>query len=294
MTLSFAPASTHEFGDALPLLFGHLRPDEALERSRLGLQLLTDSAPESPTNLFTARVGHALVGAVLVQALPGGVGVLWPPCAPHRPDVEDELLHIALRWMRQHHVDLVQATLGPKDAPLAAPLRRGGFTQPTQLIFMERRSASLSQDGLCRRFDPSRLEDLQAALSACLSESLDFPELHPLRSIADVLQGFRLAGSSPDHWWLRYEGDAIVGMLMLAPQPPDAWEVTYLGVVPWARRRGHARKLLRLALGETHHAGADTLSVCVDGRNIPARHLYHTCGFRERERQDVYFYRWPT
>lgn len=293
MTLSLTPASTEEYGDALSLLFGHSTGHEAWERLIEGMLLLSNPSPDAPSALFVARQGQSLLGAVLVQALAGGTGVIWPPRAPERPHLEDDLLQAALRWLREQHVELVQAILGPKDALLADPLRRGGFSQPTHLVFLERFAQPHALDGICLRYEPSRSDELQLALSACLSVSQDFPELNPRRSIAEVLRGFQAAGSPPEHWWLRYEGGQLVGMLMLAPET-ETWEVTYLGVVPWARRRGHARMLLHRALHETYHAGARRLNVCVDGRNTPARQLYHSCGFHERERHDVYLYFWPT
>jgi ribosomal protein S18 acetylase RimI-like enzyme len=70
--------------------------------------------------------------------------------------------------------------------------------------------------------------------------------------------------------------------------PAGEWELSYVGVAPAARRRGHGRALVRKAIAEAHSAGADTLTVSVDARNAPALDLYESLGFAEFDRRDVY------
>ena len=63
---------------ALELLFRHFPPAEALSRSAVALPLLHE-ADCHHLNLLVARDTRGIVGAMLVQALPGGTGIVWPP-----------------------------------------------------------------------------------------------------------------------------------------------------------------------------------------------------------------------
>ena len=295
MPLSCTQAATDEYVEALELLFSHLSPEERTGPIFFGLMLLsqTETDVRTPVSMFTMRQGDTLCGAVMTQVRYGGVGVIWPPRAPDRSDLEDQLLRTALSWLHQQGVHLVYSTLRRADVALAEPLQRGGFSRPTQLIILDRPTESIVSDPLCARYEESCRAEFESALSTCLSNSLDFPELNSRRSIKEVLEGFQAAGSSPEHWWILREQGRLVGVLMLAPGHDD-WEITYMGVVPEARRRGHARMLLRHASGEAHRHGAGSLTVCVEARNQPALRLYQTVGFQEREREDVYLYCWPS
>src|SRR5439155_4537733 len=104
---------------------------DAAARIDAGLRLLTEPG-EPPGRLLVARAKASIVGAALAQVLPGGTGVLWPPCAaagavqPRR--IEDGLLRDALVWLRRGGARLAQAVLAREDVHLGDILRRGGFT----------------------------------------------------------------------------------------------------------------------------------------------------------------------
>jgi len=77
-------------------------------------------------------------------------------------------------------------------------------------------------------------------------------------------------------------------VLILTAMPGRECELSYVGVVPEARRFGHGRALVRKAIAEAHSAGADVLTVSVDARNAPALALYLREGFAAFDRRDVY------
>src|SRR6266568_8798604 len=130
-------AQPAEHVTALQLLFRHLPAEDALARMRGGQRLLE----EPGSRMLVARESGAIVGAALAQVLPGATGVLWPPCpAPGVNDplrVEDALLHEALAWLRRGGAKIAQAVLAGDDTHLGAPLVRGGFDRPTELVYLE-------------------------------------------------------------------------------------------------------------------------------------------------------------
>ena len=96
-------------------------------------------------------------------------------------------------------------------------------------------------------------------------------------------------------WWLRHGPNGPAGVLILSEVEPGAvWDLTYVGVSPEARGRGHGRALLAKALSEAHAAGVEVLTVCVDARNEPALKLYASLGFEEFDRRDVFLALWDT
>ena len=84
-----------------------------------------------------------------------------------------------------------------------------------------------------------------------------------------------------------------VGVLMLMRSPETLdWEISYVGVVPEARRRGIGRELVLKALSEARTAGAPYLTLSVDARNHRARELYRVLGFEAYDRREVFLAVW--
>jgi len=84
-----------------------------------------------------------------------------------------------------------------------------------------------------------------------------------------------------------------VGVLLLTAIPEwRAWDVSYLGIVPEARRRGLGRELTRKAIQETRTAGAGQLTLAVDSRNDAASDLYLSVGFERYDQREVYLAIW--
>jgi mycothiol synthase len=281
---------------ALQLLFQHLPGASALPRIRAAEQLLGDPL----ARLFVARQGSMLTGATLAQVLPGDTGVLWPPQANHgvaNPErVEDALLLEALSWLRRRGARLAQTILPREETHLAESLLRGGFIRPTRLRYLRWDSnfaAATAPDGTFESYDTATPAVFQDTLSRSYAGSLDFPEVDGRRSLAQVLQGYQAAGFDPNRWWLRRGKEGPAGVLLLSEIEPGAiWDLTYVGVVPEARRQGHGREMVRKAMAETQTGRADLLTVCVDERNTPALRLYAGLGFEEYDLREVFLALW--
>jgi mycothiol synthase len=281
---------------ALQLLFQHLPSASALPRVRAAQQLLGDPSAQ----LFVARQGATLAGAVLVQVLPGATGVLWPPQASTGVadfgEIEDALLSEALDWLRRRGARLAQTILPRDEVRLAGSLLRGGFIRPTRLRYLrfEPLADELSSpEGSFASYQEATPAVFQETLLRSYEGSLDFPEVDGRRSLAEILQGYQAAGFDPSRWWLRVGRDGPAGVLILSEiEAGTVWDLTYVGVVPELRRRGHGRELVRKAMAEAGTGGCELLTVCVDERNTPALRLYAELGFEEFDSREVFLALW--
>jgi len=291
------PAAGNETIEALQCLFQYAPPDEALTRVRKTAGLLHMSGPEQPSLLVAVQTG-AICGAILLQALVGRTGLLWPPqvrdSATDGERIADQLTAVGISMLRDRGAKVIQSVMVPEEERLAAPFVRGGFSQPTRLMYL-RHDLELGPDQLCA---PEQLtfvdyrhasrEVFHRILMRSYEQTLDFPELNGRRSIDDILAGLQVSGYDPQRWFLAANWRGAIGVLILSEVEADAWEISYVGVAPEARRKGWGRELVRKGLFEAKAAGAHELILSVDERNIPALQLYRAAGFQEYDRRAVY------
>jgi ribosomal-protein-alanine N-acetyltransferase len=79
------------------------------------------------------------------------------------------------------------------------------------------------------------------------------------------------------------------GGMVLARAVADEAEILTIGVVPAARRRGLARRLLRLACDEARRRGALMVYLEVAAGNAAAVGLYRAAGFEDCGRRRDYY-----
>src|SRR5262249_11345602 len=129
----------------------------------------------------------------------------------------------------------------------------------------------------------------QETLLRTYEGTLDCPEINHVRTAEEILAGHRAHGlHDPLRWWLVYHGAEPIGVLLLADVPElGGWDLSYLGIVPEARRRGAGRELTCKALWEARQAGTPQLSLAVDDRNGPAWGLYRGLGFEPFDSREV-------
>ena len=294
MPLTIVTASPPQHVAALQLLFQQTASDEARARIGKALPLLHDAA-RNGLNLLIALDDSETVGAMLMQALPGGTGIVWPPAtAPASRAIEDKLIVAALAWLRERGARLSQALLDSNEVALAEPLRRQGFANPSRLWYLRHNlevpielpnaAGSLTYQSY-RDCNP---DAFNRTLLLSYRETQDFPELNGLRSMEEVLRGHQAAGFDPGRWWLASEEGRAVGVLLLnESDEPGEWEIAYVGVVPEARQRGLGTELVRHALHETKKAGIRALTLSLDARNEPAWKVYRKLGFEPFAAREV-------
>jgi ribosomal protein S18 acetylase RimI-like enzyme len=125
-------------------------------------------------------------------------------------------------------------------------------------------------------------------------ETRDCPELNGVRTLEEIIDGHKAQGiHSPDRWWLALDADRPVGVILVTEIPDwQGWDLSYIGVVPEARRRGIGRALTRKVLSEARRAAATQLTLAVDARNRPAWNLYLGLGFEPFDQREVYLAIW--
>jgi ribosomal protein S18 acetylase RimI-like enzyme len=298
---AISPARPDEWTEAFGLVFQHL-PPEARDRRVANALPLIHGGQLDPAGVLVARDAGGLVGALVCQPVAGAGGLVWPPqvrAGAAREPVEDALLREGSAWLRRHGTRLGLALLSPTETHLAPALERNGFPHITTLWYL-RHDLKLPY-ALVRREprltfipypdDPARFRQ---TLLRTYEATLDCPEVNGVRSVDEILAGHRAQGvHDPRRWWLAADGAEPVGVLLLTETPElEAWDVSYVGVVPPMRRRGWGRELMHQALRAAHASDAHQLILSVDGRNKPAWKLYVDLGFEAYDAREVYLAVW--
>jgi ribosomal protein S18 acetylase RimI-like enzyme len=287
---------------ALRLAFGHLPTDDQDARVANALGLVRAGELDA-AGVMVARADDELLGAMICMPVAGASGLVWPPRVipgAARGHIEDELVRFTTAWLRGRGAKLAQALLLPTESALAEPLERNGFVHTTSLWYM-RHDLQLSADLLLAG---DRLAYVSYAvgdaglfartLLRTYDQTLDCPEVNGVRAIGEILEGHRSQGChDPDRWWLALDGERPVGVLLVTETPDlQGWDLSYLGVVPEARRQGIGLQLTCKALVEARAAEAAQLTLSVDARNRPAWDLYRRLGFEPFDQREVYLAIW--
>ena len=125
-----------------------------------------------------------------------------------------------------------------------------------------------------------------ALLSALNAEIFKAPWDQPwsAQSFAEILA---MPGA---HGWLLASGETPLGFL-IARFIADEGEILLTGIVPAARRRGHAARLIRILIESARDAGLRTLFLEHAAGNEAAGVLYGRFGFSRIGRRRAYYER---
>jgi mycothiol synthase len=300
-SFTVACAQPNEQGAAFDLIFNQFGAAEREARVADALQLLRQRELP-PEGVWVARKGSQLAGALVCLPLPGASGLIWPPqvaAGVDATEMEDQLTKAACAWLRGCGAKLAQALLTDEEKHLAAPLQRNGFTHITSLWYLRcdpiRSVASfLSSERLTYQPWTTTRAVFQETLVRSYEGTLDCPEVNGIRTIDEILAGHRgQRTDDPATWWLALDGGRAVGVVLVTEIPETrAWDLSYLGVIPEARRRGLGRELVQKVLNEARLAGITSVSLSVDTRNRPAWRLYVEMGFQPYDRREVYLSVW--
>ena len=242
--------------------------------------------------LFGAYDGDRLVTAVLGVASPGATALVLLPSSLGARETRLgtlEALRELVEASQQRSISLLEALTAPESEAQENLLREVGFRRLTRLFYLRRSAGTAARAGKDLpelewvRFSPARQPLFERALDLTYAQTLDCPELSGIRTTSDVLAGHRATGVfDPNLWWTATRGGEPVGVLLLsrlASHP--ALEIVYMGVAQPVRGQGVAHALLRRAADAAERDGAKDLTLAVDERNAPARHMYARWGFTE-------------
>lgn len=286
-------------GERVAALTLVLRNSAEAGRKSLIRQTLESGEPAC-AHLLVARRGAEIVGAVWSQVQPGGAAHLWLPQIEksQAAELRTHLLQAAIKRL-ERDVQLVQALLSEENHNDAELLVAAGFTHISDLLYLV--STRLAFPDECPQtglhfevFSPQMHDRLARIIEATYEATRDCPQLNGLRSIDDVLAGYRATGRFATKNWVlvresttdQHQDD--VGCILLAEHAKGTWELVYMGIVPAARGRGFGVELARYAQWHVGQAGGETLVLAVDAANEPAVAIYATAGFTAWERRSVY------
>jgi len=300
--LSPRQAQLSDWSEAFALLFQQVEAEQQPLRIANAIQLLERGELNSEGFFVLPEEGR-LSGVLLCLIVPGSTALLWPPQVfqdEHRHQREDILLRHALAWLRGRGVKLAQTLLLPDDLAQGQSLLRHGFSHLSHLLYL-RHDLQLAPGslGVSTRLDFLTFADVDRSLfehvlDRTYEDSLDCPEINGVRDIEEVIAGHQAQGGhDPRYWWLARANDRPVGVALTTALPEtDDWDLSYLGIAPEARRQGFGREILLHVLVEARAAGVSHVSLCVDGRNEPARRLYQGLGFEVFDRREVFLTIW--
>lgn len=295
-------ARQNELAAAFGLVFQLSRDDDRDARILNAIHLV-DSGQLDPGGIFVARAGSRVVGAMICQQIPGATALVWPPQTVQTASqkfIEDQLIAQVRAFLQHRRVKIAQALLPSLDVHLGRSLVRNGFSHLTSLAFLRHDLAEAGEDASsAHRFVAfGSLDKTQflATLVRTYEGTRDCPEINGIRTPEEILEGHLAQGKhDPSRWWLVVEGDVPVGVLLLTEIPEwNGFDLSYLGIVPQARRRGLGRELTRKAIYESARQGMKQLTVSVDARNQPAWDLYTGMGFLPYDQSEVFLAIWST
>lgn len=300
MRFTVQSAGSNDLGAAFRMLAA-FRPLPDRDRAAERYRDLFASGELDPAGLFVARdEADAIRGAILVQVMPGALGLTWPPVTErrNRAAIEDALVSGACDWLRSRGVKVCQAFASELERDSLAALVRHGFRHVAQLLDMKCEPHSIIGPDSRVTFEPVGLEnraEFAATMLASYEGSLDCPESTGCRTDAELLEGIADPAASKEHWFLARVANGAVGVVLLdGDNEPGTFELTYLGLKPNFRGRGLGRELMRFALFHAENAGGSTVVLSVDARNEPAIRLYRTHEFQASGEREVFLAAWPT
>ncbi|MDA0802515.1 MAG: GNAT family N-acetyltransferase [Planctomycetota bacterium] len=291
-----------------------LFPAEVSSRKRLLGVLASRHLEHRYAALATLR-GSSSRAAAAVLDRPGGAGSLLLSPLDNDAKVGLALLGAAgkaacARFLHSvpHGVVLSLSAMG--DARQAAALSASGLVAFTSLVFLvadlSEVSPLLASPVAAAQPDaevaplPNDFTLLERTLEATYADAMDCPELTLRRTAHHVLQGhLNQARSIPPEWLGAWVDGRLAGIVLCRPRersPDDSesWDVIYVGVCAWARRRGVACLLLRSAATLLYARGAHHMALACDVRNRPARNLYERLGFRLVDERHAWLDRQPS
>lgn len=241
--------------------------------------------------IFDPAVG--IESCALAIRLPGRSAVIILPNTDP-PRYASSLADLCAR-LRSAGLSFVQALVEPGAHTKRVALEAAGFGRATELVYLERDPTYPWVDAPGDRttwvgYSPAAHPRFRAVIERSYADSADCPELTALRDADDAIASHRASGISGDELWelLSVDGRDVGVLLLSAIAGARAVEVSYMGLIPEVRRRGHGELLLRRALDRARVRGAKLITIVVDERNAAARRLYERLGFCAVATRDAY------
>lgn len=252
-------------------------------------------ATEESDGLLAAWRGERLVGAVWGEVHPGRAAVAHLPQVIRNEPRETRLALLAglESYFRQRKAKFYQIQIEELAPHTAGMLGEAGLQHAGDLLYLAseliRQSPPAETVLEFEPFHESHCQGLADVVEQTYVGSLDLPALDGVRTMDEVLEGYRHTGRfRPEFWKLVHHEGAAVGCVLLAEHSDEQWELIYMGVKPEARGQGFGLAITHHAQRVASAAGGRRLWLAVDASNQPALQIYARAGFRPMRRSAVF------
>jgi mycothiol synthase len=302
--LGIRPATNADLPIAIELVFHRSIHPQREQQIVAALEEIERTGPDSRIVLVACR-GGTLVAAIWVQIQPGAIASLWPPglIKGESSATALTLIDLAAANANSAGARFLQSLLETDaDAP-AQWLRQCGFQHCTDLLYLVSLRTAFPETPAPGQLHlepcgdlPDRMQRLAAVVQRTYENTQDCAFVQGLRSIDDVLAGYKAVGVyDPARWFLvcttdqNSPGRRDLGCLLLTEHPAEKnWELIYFGIVHEARGSGLGLKIVRQAQWLTGQSSAERLVLAVDAANSPAIAVYAAAGFEAWDRRRVF------
>lgn len=292
--LHIEPLGPADVPAALELVFAHLEPQQ---RARRVAKLRAQCEKGPIEGFWAAYRGGRIVGAMRAAVQPGRTALVTAAhvVAGEPPETARALLARVVDALPGQGVQLAQALLETDHGPDAQLLAGAGFRHASDLLYLVSVTGAFPDSPPAEHlefvpYSPERHRRLAQLVERTYAGSLDCRAVDGVRDVDDVLAGYQAAGRFDPACWLLVRHESVdVGCLLISPDAEtDEWELTYMGVVPEARRGGFALAMTRHAQWLARNAACRRLVLAVDAGNAPAIATYAAAGFVTWDRLSVF------
>jgi GNAT superfamily N-acetyltransferase len=291
--------AAHRRADALEMIWAGIEPALRESLRNAAVAESHNLGADYWAGLVSCEQDELMQGVAWVQAHAGRVASIHGPVVRgNHPQLAAKLARFGVEASTRLDITCIQALLPIDDAPKAAALTAAGFRHVADLLYLfgaaDTWPSRPSESEL--RFRTATQAELKPLIEQTYRGSLDCPAVDGLRTIEDVLAGYRATGiHQAEHWQVvtiaQGEGTRNVGCLLLADHPAaDQMELVYMGIVPEERGRGWGSHLVRQAQWTVHSAGRKRLVLAVDEANQPAVRMYASCGLVSFDRMSLWLH----
>ena len=249
--------------EALALVLCDLAPSQ---RREIAIGLNNSAAGADSTHgLYVAVRGERLCGAVWGQPQPGKTAVLWPPqlIPDENKGTAYRLAEAALRELDSLEVSMAQVLLLPREDAHVAVMASIGFQRLADLLYLTCEADHFNATNPPHNelvfvpYGDSQQARFAQVVEQTYENTLDCAALNGVRSMADVLDGYRATGTfRAENWLIVCSAGHDVGVLLLADHAQAKhWELMYMGLVPAARGHGWGREIVLHAQRLAYRAG---------------------------------------